>query len=87
MKKITTLILVLTLFFTLTGCKKNNIQTNYKFELFTDGIGFAMNSEKKYGYINENFEVIIDFIYDDASAFNDGVALVELDDKFFLINN
>ena len=86
MKKITTLILVLTLFFTLTGCKKNNIQTNYKFELFTDGIGFAMNSEKKYGYINENFEVIIDFIYDDASAFNDGVALVELDEEFFLIN-
>ena len=86
MKKLTTVLVAFIFFFTLTSCKKNTYESNYKFELFTDGIGFAMNAEKKYGYINEDFEVVIDFIYDDASAFYDGVALVELDDEFFLIN-
>ena len=86
MKKLTTVLVAFIFFFALTSCKKNTYESNYKFELFTDGIGFAMNAEKKYGYINEDFEVVIDFIYDDASAFYDGVALVELDDEFFLIN-
>ena len=31
----------------------------------------------KYGYINENNEIIIPFVYDSASQFSEGFAIVE----------
>ena len=35
--------------------------TDYKLELFSDGLGFAEDNDGKYGFFNEKFEVKIDF--------------------------
>lgn len=40
----------------------------------------------KYGYINSNFELIIDYQYDDANLFNSGKAIVSKSGKSYLID-
>lgn len=88
MKKIIILLILSFMIFTLESCKKKDkeVITDYKLELFSDGLGFAEDNDGKYGFFNEKFEVKIDFIYDYAEGFNDGVAMVDLNDKTFLIN-
>lgn len=43
---------------------------------FSEGLGVAINSDLNFGYVNENGEIIIDFIYEFAENFKDGVAVV-----------
>jgi len=40
----------------------------------------------KWGFINQKGEQIIPFLYDDASYFTEGLALVKKDDKYGYIN-
>jgi hypothetical protein len=44
------------------------------------------NTEGKWGYINSEGEVIIDFIYDHAGFFTDGTAVVSLNGRYGLID-
>lgn len=43
---------------------------------FSEGLGLAINSELDYGFVDENLNVVIDFIFDHAENFNCGVAKV-----------
>lgn len=92
MKKIIFAFTLLMLVFMLTSCKKQlEIRNkNSKSELFSDGLMLACKLDKngklKYGYLNKKKKVVINFIYDDALGFNDGVAIVQLKDDFYLIN-
>ena len=53
---------------------------------FSEGLASFQN-ECKYGYIDKNNNVVISPIYKDAQPFNDGVAIVSLDNEaFFLID-
>lgn len=85
MKKIVLFIMLIIMLFTFSSCN-NDKSSDQRISFFSDGLGFAYNNDDKFGYFNKNYEVVIDFIYDDASHFNDGVAWVEKDDKKFLIN-
>lgn len=44
------------------------------------------NDDQKYGYLDTKGNVAIDFIYDDADDFLDGIAEVEKNDRTFWIN-
>ena len=72
------------------GCKETNpIETDYYCNLFSDGLASATkytDDGKKFGYFNEKFEVVIDFIYDDADGFNNGLAIVKQNDLYYLID-
>ncbi|NLW02187.1 MAG: WG repeat-containing protein [Clostridiaceae bacterium] len=46
----------------------------------------AMNSDGKWGYIDSEGKVVVDFIYDHAGFFAEGVAAVSLNDRFGLID-
>ena len=53
--------------------------------LFSDGL-LAVLRDGKWGYIDDKGREAIEFMYDGAGAFYDGVALVYLDDQYTLIN-
>lgn len=88
MKKIIILTLVFIVVFSLNSCKRKNKESalDYKLELFSDGLGIAEDWKDKYGYFNEKFEIVIDFAYDLAEGFKNGIAKVKKDEKWFLIN-
>lgn len=66
----------------LAACKDKPV----KDELFTDGL-LAVVKDGAYGYINSNGEVVIDFVYTDASPFVGGYASVTYDgERYFFIN-
>lgn len=44
------------------------------------------SDDQKYGYLDTEGNVVIDFIYDDADDFEDGIAEVEKNDREFCIN-
>ena len=46
----------------------------------------VINGLNKWGYINSNGEVVIDFKYDNYGLFNNGLALVTVDSKMAYIN-
>lgn len=94
MKKVLIILLLTILSFNLCGCEPKNINV-YKRNLFNDGLGIAskyvsetsMSYEKlKYGYFNKKGEMVIDFIYDRAEQFNNGLAIVKKDENYYLIN-
>ena len=88
MKKIIIMTLIVFSIFCLNSCKRKDEKSNldYKLVLFSDGLGIAKNWKNKYGYFNEKFEIVIDFTYDIAEGFNDGLAQVKKDGYWFLIN-
>ena len=53
---------------------------------FSEGLALAINSDLDYGFINENSEVIIEFKFDHAENFIDGVAKVRYNGEFKTIN-
>lgn len=54
---------------------------------FHDGLALAFGYEDyKYGYVNESCELVIPAEYDDAEDFVNGVALVQKDGKWGVIN-
>lgn len=52
---------------------------------YSDGL-VAVRSNGKFGYLNSKQELIIDYIFDDASDFSNGVANVILNDTLCIIN-
>lgn len=54
---------------------KNNIQTGCHSE-FCEGLSPAFK-DGKWGYINENGDIVIPFVYDEAKPFSDGLAAVK----------
>lgn len=44
------------------------------------------DEDRKCGYLDKEGNVVIDFIYDDADDFEDGIAYVKKNDRIFLIN-
>ena len=56
----------------------NGFKTNYKL--------YTINSDNKYGYIDETGKVVIEPKYDSVYGFNDGLAAVRLNDKYGYID-
>ena len=54
--------------------------------LFSSGLA-CVNYNGKWGYVNSDEFVAIDFLYDYATAFVDGYAILEYDYQFFAINS
>ncbi len=64
---------------------------NNKFSKKYDDIDFSYGEyiavkKNKWGYIDQNFNKVIDFKYDDASSFTLDRGLVKLNNRFFIIN-
>lgn len=51
-----------------------------------DGLYIIRDSNSKYGFADKSYKVVIDPIYDLAHSFNEGLALVKIDNKFGFIN-
>ena len=85
MKKYIIVLFLFLISFCLFGCNgaiSEDVKTEYFVTLFNDGLATSCiyddnKSKKKYGYFNEDFEVVIDFIYDEAEGFNNGLAIVK----------
>lgn len=90
MKKYLLLIILSLCCLAFFGCEESEpSETNYYLNLFSDGLASATmytDDGKKYGYFNEDFEVAISFIYDDARGFNNGLAVVKQNDLYYLID-
>ena len=67
----------------LTGCNKKNDIIDIK--LFKDGL-VPVSINNKWGYVNKKDKKVIDLIYDRASPFNNGYAIVTLDTIDYLID-
>jgi hypothetical protein len=53
---------------------------------FSEGLA-QVKSNRKYGFVNEEGEVVIPLMYDSAGPFSDGLAKVRLGDQWGFINN
>src|SRR5690606_29231027 len=53
---------------------------------FSEGLAKFQASNGKYGYIDEEGNIEIDAIYDNAQDFKNGIAMVERDEKYGYIN-
>jgi hypothetical protein len=79
MKKVIAFVL---LAFFLVGCSRSQVES---LELFSEGL-LAVESNNKWGYINNKGEIVIDLLYDDAGAFYGNSAIVKIGTKMHLIN-
>jgi hypothetical protein len=94
MKKIFSVLLLVSFTFMLSGCGLiSGLFGNDELEmnLFSDGLLAVENEDGEWGYINKKGEVEIDFEYDGAGAFMDGNAIAMYDDEdtgaeYFIIN-
>lgn len=94
MKKYIIVLFLFLIAFCLFGCNEESSEdakTEYFITLFNDGLASSSiyddnESKKKYGYFNEKFEVVIDFVYDEAKGFNNGLAIVKQNNSYFLID-
>lgn len=67
---------------------ENKVDNDWKFDVrdFNEGLA-AQRKDDKWGYINKEGHVVIDYIYDTAGDFNGGVAVASSNDqKFGLID-
>jgi hypothetical protein len=85
MKKIVLTFLMVLIALSLSGCKDRSNDTYHEYDLFKNGL-LGVEKDGQWGYIDKNGEVIIDFLYDQASAFYNGYAIVMNDNEFFLID-
>lgn len=53
---------------------------------FSEGFFYAENEEGFYGYLDENGNVAIDFVLENATDFKNGLAIVQKDGKYGIIN-
>lgn len=81
MKKRILLLLLLICGLFLGGCS----ESLFELKMFPDGL-VAAKKDSKWGYLDKDGKVVIDFLYDRAEAFYDGVTTVELNHLFYLIN-
>lgn len=77
--------LMLLLNLVLLGCGFNSVDEVKEVNLFNSGL-LAFRSGEKWGYINAEEEIVIEAIYDKAGRFNDGEAIVKIDEEMFLID-
>lgn len=85
MKKFLNICLLMIFVLVFSGCTENKT-SDIKINLFSNGLAIAVNSEGLYGFFDSTYQIVIDFIYEYTEGFNDGIALVEKDNKEFLIN-
>lgn len=67
-----------------TEVKSNNTNTSNRKD--NGHLYLVFNDEQKYGYININGELVIDYIYDEAHQFINDYALVNIDGQITYIN-
>jgi len=53
---------------------------------FSEGLFYAENESGYYGYLDENGNVAIDFLFENATDFKNGLAIVQKDGKYGIIN-
>ena len=82
MKRI--VVIILFSLFILASCQ-SEIKEEGEFNLFSSGF-LAVKSNEKWGYINTKGEVVIDLLYDNASAFYEDTAIVTINNKYQLID-
>lgn len=59
----------------------------YEVDLFSEGLASVQEAKDgKYGYINEDGEIVIDFQYDSSADFKDGKAFVNKDGNYIYID-
>lgn len=49
---------------------------------FSEGLAVAINNTLDYGYVNEENEVVIDFVFEHAENFKNGIAKVRINREF-----
>jgi hypothetical protein len=87
MKKLGLLSLIIVLSLTFFGCQDELLDTWDETTLFNDGLLGVCNSADLCGYIDESFELVIDYSYQDVYDFMNGLARVKKDNKFGVINS
>lgn len=86
MKKLFVILLVF-MFIGLFGCTARfSFNEQKPVTLFNSGL-IAFRTGDKWGYLNEEEEVVIQPTYDAAGRFNDGEAIVKQNGKYFLIDS
>lgn len=87
MKKLFQILLYAIVFSALVGCVKpvSEQKSDYELDLFVEG-KILVQKAGKYGFLNKKGEIVIDFIYDYANKFYNGVTVVKVDSEFFLID-
>ncbi|HHU55497.1 MAG TPA: WG repeat-containing protein [Acholeplasmataceae bacterium] len=83
MKKILISIVLVFISLSLVGCFR--LQKKQGKYVFNENY-VAVQKDNKWGYYDISGKKVIDFIYDDAYPFVDGVAVVRETDKYYLIN-
>lgn len=49
---------------------------------YSEGLALAINDDLEYGFVNDDGEIIIDFIFEHAENFSSGIAKVRINDVF-----
>jgi uncharacterized membrane protein len=49
---------------------------------YSEGLALAINDDLEYGFVNDDGEIIIDFIFEHAENFSNGIAKVRINDVF-----
>lgn len=66
---------------------KEKISKEYQDIDFSYNDLIAIKSMKKWGYMNQNFEEVINFKFDEANSFSINLGLVKVKDKTYIIDN
>lgn len=53
---------------------------------FSEGLAYFWDYDEKYGYMDSKGKIVIPAVFDEADSFLDGVALVEKNNQYLLIN-
>lgn len=87
MKKIISITLLFLLCLLINSCNHKEEILLKEVNLFHDGLACVKSIDNGlYGYINNLGEVIIDYIYDDATPFYHGLAVVKKEESEYLID-
>lgn len=71
--------------YTIYDIKNNKFSTKYDDIDYSYGEYIAVK-KNKWGYIDQNFNKVIDFKYDDASSFTENRGFTKLNNKFYIID-
>jgi len=76
-----------TVYFDSAGKIFNNVTNDLAFEVFHEGLAIYQSSSGKSGFMDQTGRVVIEAVYDRALNFQDGLALVKLDDQVKYIDH
>lgn len=85
MKRLLMGVLSLLFFLSLTGCRSVNPHTDPGLYLYSDDL-LAVMIDDQWGYIDTRGRLQIDYQFDGAGAFYEGIALIMNDEKYALID-